>query len=410
MTSNPKLKPDEVWPLRRPGRDGRRGVSTAASTAGCRTRSSARSSTSWPGRRTGTRPSWSGSSATSSPAGSSSSPTAGRQAAQCSAAVDDDTAVLDLFKLAMQQGKGSRGVLQGRQGRRSRTTARASGSSSTWPGSSAATTSCSSPRSTCSSASPTTTTSRMPTSARTSSTSGPDRPSARRRTMEPAKDRIAEDHPGPAARSIRDPQTVRCHYETPFQILVATILSAQCTDERVNKVTPGLFRKYPDDPAPSPGRPGRARAGRSARPGSSATRPRTSSARRRRSSRISAAEVPATMEELLTLPGVARKTANIVLSSAFGKAEGIAVDTHVRRLSGRLGLSRKTDPTRSSRTCWSSSRRSTGSISTTCSSTTAGPSARPGSPQCGMLPVCKLCPSAGKVSRRGIPARRNRPR
>jgi len=133
------------------------------------------------------------------------------------------------------------------------------------------------------------------------------------------------------------------HYRTPLQILAATILAAQCTDVRVNKVTPGLFRKYPDAAAFAAADPlvlqGEIRS--------------TGFFRNKTKNIIGAAqtmvrdfggEVPRTMDELLTLPGVARKTANIVLSSGFGKAEGIAVDTHVRRLSGRLGLSRELVP------------------------------------------------------------------
>jgi endonuclease-3 len=133
------------------------------------------------------------------------------------------------------------------------------------------------------------------------------------------------------------------YYETPLQILVATILAAQCTDERVNKVTPDLFQKYPD-----------AAAFAAADRGVLETEIRsTGFFRAKAKSIIGAAQkitqdfggrVPSTMAELVTLPGVARKTANIVLSSGYGKAEGIAVDTHVRRLSGRLGFSRETDP------------------------------------------------------------------
>ena len=132
-------------------------------------------------------------------------------------------------------------------------------------------------------------------------------------------------------------------FETPFQVLVATILAAQCTDERVNKVTPGLFRKYPAAAAfASADREELENEIRS-----------TGFFRNKAKSIIGAAKkivedfggrVPDTMAELLTLPGVARKTANIVLSAGYGKAEGIAVDTHVRRLAGRLGLSRESDP------------------------------------------------------------------
>ena len=132
-------------------------------------------------------------------------------------------------------------------------------------------------------------------------------------------------------------------FETPFQILVATILSAQCTDEKVNKITPALFRKYstPSDFA-------------SADPKvlEQEIRP-TGFFRNKTKSIIGASKkivedfggkVPDNMEDLVRLPGVARKTANIVLSSSFKKAEGIAVDTHVRRLSQRLGLSKEQNP------------------------------------------------------------------
>lgn len=132
-------------------------------------------------------------------------------------------------------------------------------------------------------------------------------------------------------------------FETPLQILVATILSAQCTDERVNKLTPALFKKYPDAAAFAAAN--RAELEMDVRP--------TGFFRNKAKSIIGAASkivgdfggrVPDTMAELITLPGVARKTANIVLSSAYGKAEGIAVDVHVKRLSGRLGLSRQEEP------------------------------------------------------------------
>jgi endonuclease-3 len=132
-------------------------------------------------------------------------------------------------------------------------------------------------------------------------------------------------------------------FRNPLQILIATILSAQCTDERVNKITPALFKKYK-------------RAADFARARQSVLEKeiRSTGFFRNKAKNIIAASgkiaggfkgrVPDSMEELLTLPGVARKTANIVLSSGYGKAEGIAVDTHVKRLSGRMGFSRETDP------------------------------------------------------------------
>ena len=133
------------------------------------------------------------------------------------------------------------------------------------------------------------------------------------------------------------------HFETPLQILVATILSAQCTDVRVNMITPSLFKKYPS-----------AQAFARARQEELEQEIRSTGFFRNKAKNIIAAaqmmcadfggKVPDTMENLIKLPGVARKTANIVLSSGYKKAEGIAVDTHVKRLSERLGFSTKTNP------------------------------------------------------------------
>jgi endonuclease-3 len=132
-------------------------------------------------------------------------------------------------------------------------------------------------------------------------------------------------------------------YETPFQILVATILSAQCTDAKVNEITPGLFKKYPA-----------AADFAGADPEVLEQEIRQTGFFRNKTKNIIGAakkivedfdgKVPDNMGDLITLPGVARKTANIVLSSGYHKAEGIAVDTHVKRLSGRLGLSSHSDP------------------------------------------------------------------
>ena len=133
------------------------------------------------------------------------------------------------------------------------------------------------------------------------------------------------------------------NFKSPFEMLVATILSAQTTDVHVNKVTENLFRKYRsvEDYAGVP---------------LEALRKDISSINfyNNKAKNIQAAaqiitekfgaKVPKTMEELTSLPGVARKTANIVLSNAYGINEGIAVDTHVRRLSQRLGLTKDEDP------------------------------------------------------------------
>jgi endonuclease-3 len=137
--------------------------------------------------------------------------------------------------------------------------------------------------------------------------------------------------------------TCTLDYETPVQLLVATVLSAQCTDARVNKVTPELFRRFPD-----------AIALAKADLAVLEELVRSTGFYRNKAKNIQGAcqkiindfggEVPKTMEELLTLPGVARKTANVVLAHAFGINAGVTVDTHVKRLSQRLGLTTHNDP------------------------------------------------------------------
>jgi endonuclease-3 len=132
-------------------------------------------------------------------------------------------------------------------------------------------------------------------------------------------------------------------HEHPLQLLVATILSAQCTDARVNQVTPALFARYPD---------ARALAAASQEEIEEVVRS-TGFYRNKAKSIRGAAQrildefggsVPRTMEELLTLPGVARKTANVVLGTAFGVASGVVVDTHVERIAHRLSLSKEKTP------------------------------------------------------------------
>ena len=143
-------------------------------------------------------------------------------------------------------------------------------------------------------------------------------------------------------RAYPDAACALLHHD-PFQLLVATILSAQCTDVRVNMVTPKLFAEYPDAAAMS-------RAGQE----DLETIIRSTGFYRNKAKSIRGAStrvmetfggrVPKTMEELLTLPGVARKTANVVLGVGYGIAAGIVVDTHVERLSRRLGLSKGKSP------------------------------------------------------------------
>lgn len=139
--------------------------------------------------------------------------------------------------------------------------------------------------------------------------------------------------------------TTGLNFQTPLQLVVATILSAQCTDERVNLVTPALFARYPTANDYADADPAELERiihscgfyrnkAKSIRGAASTIADRYGG------------EVPESMDDLLTLPGVARKTANVVLSHAFGRNEGIAVDTHVQRLSRRLGFTQETDPTK----------------------------------------------------------------
>jgi endonuclease III len=132
-------------------------------------------------------------------------------------------------------------------------------------------------------------------------------------------------------------------FRNPYELLCATILSAQCTDKRVNLVTPALFARYPD-----------ASALAAARQEDVEELIRTTGFFRNKAKSLvgmatalverHGGEVPAEMESLILLPGVGRKTANVILGNAFGKEEGIVVDTHVTRLSHRLGLTTHSDP------------------------------------------------------------------
>lgn len=128
-----------------------------------------------------------------------------------------------------------------------------------------------------------------------------------------------------------------------FELLTATILSAQCTDVRVNMVTPSLFRRYPDARAMSTAQ---ANEVESLIRSTGFFRSKTRSLLGMSAALVErhGGEVPASMEALTALPGVGRKTANVVLGNAFGINDGIVVDTHVARLSQRLGFSRETDP------------------------------------------------------------------
>ncbi len=156
----------------------------------------------------------------------------------------------------------------------------------------------------------------------------------KRQRTEEILTRLTEEYPGADCALI---------HENPFELLVATILSAQCTDKRVNMVTPALFERFPTPAAMA-----------AADLGELEELIRTTGFFRNKARSLKGVgqalvadhggQVPSTMAELHALPGVGRKTANVVLGNAFGIDEGVVVDTHVQRLSGLLGLTLQKTP------------------------------------------------------------------
>ena len=167
-------------------------------------------------------------------------------------------------------------------------------------------------------------------------------PAQARRESRAAKRRRTRTLLARLRREYPDSHCALAHHD-PLELLVATILSAQCTDKRVNEVTPALFRRYPGaaDYAAAP----LAELEEMVRTtGFFRNKARALQGLGRALVTEHAGDVPRTMEELRALPGVGRKTANVVLGTAFGVDAGVVVDTHVGRLSRRLGLSRHADP------------------------------------------------------------------
>ena len=195
-------------------------------------------------------------------------------------------------------------------------------------------------------------------------------------------------------------------FDSPFQLLVATILSAQCTDKRVNMVTGDLFRRWPTPAALA-----------AARPRDLEGVIRSTGFYRAKAKNIlgccqglverHGGQVPTSLSDLVRLPGVGRKTANVVLGSAFGQAEGIVVDTHVGRIARRLGLTRHADAVRAERDLvkvvprdhWIAfSHRLIEHGRTICPAR---------GPKCDLCPLADLCPRVGvKTSKQRNRARR----
>jgi endonuclease-3 len=137
--------------------------------------------------------------------------------------------------------------------------------------------------------------------------------------------------------------TCALHHKNPWELLVATILSAQCTDKRVNEVTPGLFAKYPTPLDFAAVRP-EVLAQDIRSTGFFNNKAKSIVGAAQKVIRDFGGVVPKTMDEMLSIPGAARKTANVVLGTAYGIAVGVVVDTHVQRVSRRLDLTKQADP------------------------------------------------------------------
>jgi endonuclease-3 len=161
------------------------------------------------------------------------------------------------------------------------------------------------------------------------------------RRMAPARQRAPEIY----ARLSAEYPDAKCalDHRNPYELLVATILSAQCTDKRVNMVTPALFARYPDPDAMARAKP-EALEDMIKSTGFFRNKTKSLLGMSTAVTEQHGGTVPATMEQLVRLPGVGRKTANVVLGNAFDLNEGVVVDTHVGRLSNRLAFSRESDP------------------------------------------------------------------
>ncbi len=206
-----------------------------------------------------------------------------------------------------------------------------------------------------------------------------------------ANQRLAVRFPG----SARD--LCALDYGDPFQLLVATILSAQCTDARVNRTTPALFARFPDAVALAAADLSEVE-GLVRSTGFFRSKARNLVAMAQAVVERFGAEMPSAMADLVTLPGVGRKTANVVRSVAFG-LPGLPVDTHVQRLSARLGLTTETDPVRIERDLSAvipSAERGVFSLRlilhgrATCQART---------PRCSACVLSDFCPSAGSMGR-----------
>ena len=207
---------------------------------------------------------------------------------------------------------------------------------------------------------------------------------ARRERAAALQERLEREYP--ATRIALD-------FETPLQLLVATVLAAQCTDKKINEVTPALFRRYPT-----------ARDYAEADLAELEEMVRSTGFFRNKARALKNlgqallaehdGEVPASMEALRKLPGVGRKTANVVLGNALGLNEGIAIDTHVHRLSRRLGLTEEDDSDAIEQDLMSSIPRESWTRFALLLQDHGRKICKARKPECGICPVAELCPSA----------------
>jgi endonuclease III len=226
----------------------------------------------------------------------------------------------------------------------------------------------------------------------------PETPEAKRRRARDLIRRFGAAYPG---------ATIALRFETPLELLVATILAAQCTDERVNEVTAGLFQTYRSAADYAAADPAQFEA--EIRP-TGFFRAKTRSVLGMALALVERhrGEVPRTLPELVALPGVGRKTANVVLGNAFG-VPAIAVDTHVFRVTQRLGLARSDDPDRLEAQLTHVVPRADWTRFCHLIQAHGRQVCRALRPACPTCPVRALCPWPGKAAA-GRPGRRARPR
>ncbi len=214
----------------------------------------------------------------------------------------------------------------------------------------------------------------------------------------PLRTKAALAAPATLARLLAIHPDARCELDhvDPFQLLVATVLSAQTTDVAVNKLTPALFARYPDAAALAKAQTADVERMLSTI-GMFRQKARNIIGLARKLVELHGGKVPGTLAELVTLPGVGRKTANVVLGVAFGAPEGVVVDTHVQRLSQRLGWTRSTDPEDIERELCELLPRDTWNLASLTLIFHGRRVCHAMRPECRTCGVADACPSAGKA-------------